>query len=70
MSGLPVLGERFNPFTRQSSEPWVLANELKRDFEVKEVPLARRRSTRTSTSCSSSIRATCRRRPNTRSTSS
>jgi len=40
MSGLPVLGEKFNPFTRQSSEPWVLANELKRDFEVKEVPLS------------------------------
>jgi ABC-type uncharacterized transport system involved in gliding motility auxiliary subunit len=33
------MGEKFNPFTRQSSEPWVLANELKRDFEVKEVPL-------------------------------
>src|SRR6478672_4389896 len=28
MSGLPVMGERFNPFTRQSSEPWYLANEL------------------------------------------
>jgi ABC-type uncharacterized transport system involved in gliding motility auxiliary subunit len=40
MSGLPVLGEKFNPFTRQASEPWVLANELKRDFEVKEVPLS------------------------------
>jgi ABC-type uncharacterized transport system involved in gliding motility auxiliary subunit len=40
MAGLPVLGERFNPFTRQSSEPWVLANELKRDFDVKEVPIA------------------------------
>jgi ABC-type uncharacterized transport system involved in gliding motility auxiliary subunit len=39
MAGLPVLGERFNPFTRQASEPWVLANELKREFEVKEVPL-------------------------------
>jgi ABC-type uncharacterized transport system involved in gliding motility auxiliary subunit len=39
MAGLPVLGEKFNPFTRQSSEPWVLANELKRDFDVKEVPL-------------------------------
>jgi ABC-type uncharacterized transport system involved in gliding motility auxiliary subunit len=37
MAGLPVLGEKFNPYTRQSSEPWVLANELKRDFEVKEV---------------------------------
>ena len=25
MAGLPVMGERFNPMTRQSSEPWVLA---------------------------------------------
>jgi ABC-type uncharacterized transport system involved in gliding motility auxiliary subunit len=39
MAGLPVLGERFNPMTRQSSDPWVLATELKRDFDVKEVPL-------------------------------
>ena len=39
MAGLPVMGERFNPFTRQSSDPWVLANELKREFEVKEVAL-------------------------------
>ena len=39
MSALPVLGEKFNPFTRQSSEPWVLANELKRDFNVKPVNL-------------------------------
>jgi ABC-type uncharacterized transport system involved in gliding motility auxiliary subunit len=39
MAGLPVLGEKFNPFTRQSSDPWVLANELKRDFDVQEVPL-------------------------------
>jgi ABC-type uncharacterized transport system involved in gliding motility auxiliary subunit len=38
MSALPVLGERFNPMTRQGSEPWVLANELKRDFNVKLVP--------------------------------
>jgi len=37
MSGLPVLGERFNPMTRQSSEPWVLANELKRDFNLRQV---------------------------------
>jgi gliding motility-associatede transport system auxiliary component len=37
MSALPVLGEKFNPFTRQSSEPWVLANELKRDFNVRPV---------------------------------
>ena len=39
MAGLPVLGEKFNPFTRQSSDPWVLATELKREFEVKEVPM-------------------------------
>ena len=39
MSALPIMGERFNPMTRQSSEPWVLANELKRDFNVKLVPL-------------------------------
>ncbi len=39
MSALPVLGERFNPMTRQSSEPWVLAGELKRDFNVKPVSL-------------------------------
>jgi ABC-type uncharacterized transport system involved in gliding motility auxiliary subunit len=37
MSGLPVLGERYNPMTRQSAEPWVLASELRRDFEVKPV---------------------------------
>jgi ABC-type uncharacterized transport system involved in gliding motility auxiliary subunit len=40
MAGLPVLGEKFNPFTRQSSEPWVLAGELKREFDVKELPLS------------------------------
>ncbi len=39
MSALPIMGERFNPMTRQSSEPWVLANELKRDFNVKQVSL-------------------------------
>jgi ABC-type uncharacterized transport system involved in gliding motility auxiliary subunit len=37
LTGLPVMGERFNPMTRQSSEPWVLANELKRDFNIKQV---------------------------------
>jgi ABC-type uncharacterized transport system involved in gliding motility auxiliary subunit len=37
MSALPVLGEKFNPFTRQSSEPWVLAGELKRDFNVRQI---------------------------------
>jgi ABC-type uncharacterized transport system involved in gliding motility auxiliary subunit len=40
MAGLPVLGERFNPYTRQSSEPWVLATELKREFDLKEVPIS------------------------------
>jgi ABC-type uncharacterized transport system involved in gliding motility auxiliary subunit len=40
MAGLPVLGEKFNPYTRQSSEPWVLASELKREFEVKEVSIS------------------------------
>jgi len=40
MSGLPVMGERFNPFTRQSSDPWYLAYELKREFEVVEVPMS------------------------------
>jgi ABC-type uncharacterized transport system involved in gliding motility auxiliary subunit len=39
MSALPVLGERFNPMTRQAADPWVLAGELKRDFEVKTVSL-------------------------------
>src|SRR5207302_1720231 len=39
MAGLPVMGEKFNPFTRQSSEPWVLAGELKREFDIKEVPV-------------------------------
>jgi ABC-type uncharacterized transport system involved in gliding motility auxiliary subunit len=40
MAGLPVLGEKFNPFTRQSSDPWVLAGELKREFDVREVPMS------------------------------
>ncbi len=40
MAGMPVLGEKFNPFTRQSSDPWVLANELKRDFNVRQVDLS------------------------------
>jgi ABC-type uncharacterized transport system involved in gliding motility auxiliary subunit len=39
MAGLPVMGEKFNPFTRSSSDPWVLASELKREFDVKEIPL-------------------------------
>jgi ABC-type uncharacterized transport system involved in gliding motility auxiliary subunit len=39
MSGLPVLGQQYNPYTRQSAEPWVLANELRRDFDVQTVNL-------------------------------
>jgi len=37
MAGLLVMGAPFNPYTRQPAEPWVLANELKREFDVKEV---------------------------------
>ena len=37
MSALPVLGEAYNPMTRGPSDPWVLANELKREFDVKQV---------------------------------
>jgi ABC-type uncharacterized transport system involved in gliding motility auxiliary subunit len=40
MAGLPVMGSPFNPFTRQASDPWVLANELRREFDLKQVPLA------------------------------
>jgi ABC-type uncharacterized transport system involved in gliding motility auxiliary subunit len=40
MSAVPVLGEAMNPMTRQGSEPWVLAGELKRDFNVKTVPMS------------------------------
>jgi ABC-type uncharacterized transport system involved in gliding motility auxiliary subunit len=39
MSALPVLGEPMNFMTRQPSEPWVLAGELKRDFDVKKIPM-------------------------------
>ena len=70
MAGLPVLGERFNPFTRQSSEPWVLANELKREFDVKEVPLTAKEIDKDLNVSSSSTRATSSPRRNTRSTSS
>jgi len=40
MAGPPVLGASFNPMTRQPAEPWVLASELKRDFDVAQIPLA------------------------------
>jgi ABC-type uncharacterized transport system involved in gliding motility auxiliary subunit len=39
MSGLPVMGEKFNPFTRQSSDPWYLALELRNEYQVVEVPM-------------------------------
>ncbi len=39
LSAMPVLGEKFNPMTRQSADPWVLATELKRDFDVRRVSL-------------------------------
>jgi len=40
MSALPVLGEAYNPMTRGPSEPWVLANELKREFDVRQVNMS------------------------------
>jgi ABC-type uncharacterized transport system involved in gliding motility auxiliary subunit len=39
MSALPVLGEQFNPMTRSGSDPWVLASELKREFDVEPVDM-------------------------------
>jgi ABC-type uncharacterized transport system involved in gliding motility auxiliary subunit len=39
MSAMPVLGVKASPFTGQGSDPWVLASELKRDYQVKDVPL-------------------------------
>jgi ABC-type uncharacterized transport system involved in gliding motility auxiliary subunit len=39
MAGPPVLGASFDPMTRQPAEPWVLATELKRDFDVVQIPL-------------------------------
>jgi ABC-type uncharacterized transport system involved in gliding motility auxiliary subunit len=40
MSALPVLGRPLNPMLKQQpTEPWVLASELKRSFEVKKVEL-------------------------------
>jgi ABC-type uncharacterized transport system involved in gliding motility auxiliary subunit len=38
MSGFPVLGRPLNPMTKQQpTEPWVIASELKRNFEVRKV---------------------------------
>ena len=35
MSALTVMGAPFNPMSRQPTEAWALASELKRDFDVK-----------------------------------
>ena len=40
MGALPVLGEAYNPMTRRPSAPWVLASELKREFDVKQVNMS------------------------------
>lgn len=40
MSNLPVLGRPLNPMLKQQpTEPWVLANELKRSFDVRKVEM-------------------------------
>lgn len=40
MSNLPVLGRSLDPVKKQQpTEPWVLASELKRIFDVRSVPL-------------------------------
>ena len=40
MSGLPVLGRSLNPLLKQQpTEPWALANELKRVFDVREIKM-------------------------------
>lgn len=40
MSALPVLGRALNPVLKQQpTEPWVLASELKRVFDVREVKM-------------------------------
>ncbi|HET8610591.1 MAG TPA: Gldg family protein [Burkholderiales bacterium] len=40
MSAFPVFGSTFNPMTRQPpSQPWVLIDELKSEFTVKDVAL-------------------------------
>jgi ABC-type uncharacterized transport system involved in gliding motility auxiliary subunit len=44
LSGLPVFGMPSNPVMmqmgRQGQDPWIFINELKRDFNVKEVPMS------------------------------
>jgi len=44
MSGLPIWGEQANPMMMQmgqrGSEPWILLNELKADFDVRRVEMS------------------------------
>lgn len=39
MAGLPVSGMPRNPMTGQGADPWVLTNELRRDYDLRVVPL-------------------------------
>ena len=40
MAGLPVLGRPLNPMTKQQPmEPWVLGQELKRQFDVRKIEM-------------------------------
>jgi ABC-type uncharacterized transport system involved in gliding motility auxiliary subunit len=43
MSGLPVFGQPMNPMMmrmgQQGQEPWIFVSELKRDFNLREVPM-------------------------------
>jgi ABC-type uncharacterized transport system involved in gliding motility auxiliary subunit len=43
MAGLPMFGQPMNPMMmrmgQQPQEPWVVINELKRDFEVKQIQM-------------------------------
>lgn len=39
MSAVAVMGAPMNMMSRQPTEPWVLAGELKRDFDVKNIPI-------------------------------
>lgn len=44
MSALPVLGRSLDPIRKQQpTEPWILASELKRSFEVREIKLDAKR---------------------------
>ncbi|HNU99707.1 MAG: Gldg family protein [Verrucomicrobia bacterium] len=44
MSGLPIFGQMMNPMMAQmgggQQEPWIVLNELKRDFNVKQIDMS------------------------------